>query len=219
MESKQEGIYGINILTPRIRPGYQTRFRRDETREPRDVDLFLHVRALSPEEQLSQGAKNYLKATEEAVRRSRFPIMILPGRLKDFPEVPELWSIGYQLTQTGKISEDTAVQLGDLLGGFNKKDRFRIHGAYLGACTSELAVQLYGLVERDIYWPDFLDMRTERPIECLREESRLRIEKLLRERALGRSNIRLGNVFARSQKDSELVRQITDSRTRIFRID
>ena len=177
----------------------------------------MHVDSLEEDEKRTREFQVYFSRIIKQVNNSENPIFVSPGGIRrEFPSVPEIETIPYQLATTGKILKSEAYKLCDILGGFNTEDQFRIHGAYLGQCTSEFASQLYGLIYAGIYWPDYCD-KWENPIEEERTKSHRRLEYLLDSGQIQKSNIRLGIVFSkRNRRINEMVKQLCDKETEIY---
>ena len=136
-----------------------------QKRLPQKYDIFVH-----PQFPFSTDARTsvdvldrYKLLINEAISSARNPLFVtyLEGS-RDWPDlvIPEereVSSIPYRFQTTGAIASSTLERFLTLLGGIHPEDQFRIHGAALGCCPTEFAIQLYGLVYAGQFWPDIPD--------------------------------------------------------------
>lgn len=186
-------------------------------------DYFIHAFNVSPDERKHENFPFYESAIIEAVSRAESPISASCGDVFDKIILPErkIHTIPDPYFETGKISKDQSDRIRKII---RPGDEHRIHGAYLGKCTAEFAVQLFGLIEFGEYWPDFpdrpwgMDMHYHR-----RMAQRARVYDLLNANAIGKSNVKYGVIFAAKDEPLEtnavrqkLHAQLTDVETVIF---
>lgn len=190
-------------------------------------DFFIHTSGLTEDERRSPGYGHYVAAIKEAAQQSESPISVSGGEFVSGLIPPErtIYTIPYQLEETGKISRDQAQKLVHILGNRDPADEFRIHGAYLGRCLPEFATQLYGLVYANEFWPDYPTVLADTdPYETLRMAHRERLRLLLTDNRFGESRIKYGVVFdqksglhvARNEFQQRLLDQLTDAGTLIY---
>lgn len=191
-------------------------------------DFFVHADLLTTLEKSTHKYSEYSARIFQIAKNSSRPILVSSsGSLTDvIPKGRSISTICYQLEDTGKIPKSEADRLKAMLGGFNINDEFRIHGAYFGRCIAEFATQLFGLVYKGEYWPDY-----PRPIigedrnAAARQQYYERIASLLDAQEFQRANIKYGVVFDKKvcplfslghSRKYELATQLSDRETEIF---
>ena|SRR3989344_1142957 len=186
-------------------------------------DFFIHCDGLTEEERKSSEGREFLDEILKKARESECHISISGGSiLKPFiSKERTIYTISHFLEETGKISKEEAEKMKTIVKGFRKEDFFRIHGAYFGKCTAEFASQLFGLVYKNKFWPDFPTSITgnHKP-ELLIQDAEF--AECLRKQEVLKSNIKYGVVFdnkrhpLNSNGVEEFSKQLSDLETRIF---
>ncbi len=191
-------------------------------------DFFVHCYDNNDREIDSKDFKEFIVDVSAKAHSSTNAISVSAGSTLDRIIQPNkrIYTIGYQLEITGKIDETNARNLREMCNNFNPKDSFRIHGAYLGKCTAEFAIQLYGLVYENTFWPDYPHFILS-PVDrykVQRREYHEMVSRLINRNAFLNSNIRYGTVFDdktdpqinRREKSQNLTQQLTDDLTKIY---
>ncbi|MFH1850672.1 MAG: hypothetical protein ABH879_10940 [archaeon] len=180
-----------------------------------------------------RGLEEYVTLLRQASASSENPIYVtyLEGEKDelglDIPSQKTISSIPYHFQTTGSIHPDSLGHLLDLLNGINPEDTFRVHGAALGNCPTEVATQLCGIAYAGQFWPDIPDFRRTEDNLAYRVDFHLRILRNANS-LLTKFKIRLGVVHDTEGKLDLLLDpkyfkpdsiQMIDEKTRIVPYD